>query len=216
MYDARYSCKFQKDVTTTYSNEADCLSKLTWIPPMNKVTKYYEIAHATEVGTGDAKTVTFSENDNRQCIAGESVQDRYGVDECPRNDPCNCSRIDKIDIDNDNYNQMILSASFTKYGKLRRCDSRGVYDETAKKWDNQLHPLAPCPDKRVPYYCDFPQNELFGTKENDTILDTTCGVGVYKNSTRNAIGLPHGIREYENGYDMEGFQWTIEQEDSVI
>lgn len=207
----------QKDVTTTYSNEADCLSNLTWIPPMNKVTKYYEIAHATEVGTGDAKTVTFSENDNRQCIAGESVQNRYGVDECPRNDPfCNqFPLIDKIDIDNDNYNQMILSASFTKYGKLRRCDSRGTYDETAKKWDNQLHPLAPCPDKRVPYYCDFPQNELFGTKENGTIVDTTCGVGVYKNSTRNAIGLPHGIREYENGYDMEGFQWTIEQEDSV-
>ena len=206
-----------KDVSSEFSTEEACLSNYTWVPPMNKVKKYYEISHATEVGTGDAKTVTFSENDDRQCIAGDRVQERYGITECPKSDPfCNqWPKIDKVDIDSDNYNTMILSASFTKYGKIRRCDSRGELDSATGKYDNQIYPLAPCP-AIVPYYCDYPQNELFGTKdENDALIDTTCGVGKYDNKTRNAVGLPHGIREFQNGYDMEAFQWSVEQEDSV-
>lgn len=210
------------DVTSNYSTEVECLSNLTWMKPMNRVRKYYEISRATK---NNDDTLTFTENDNRQCVAGDSVQDRYGISECPKSDPyCNqFPKIDRIDIDSDNYNQMLLSASFTKFGKLQRCDSRGVYDETLKQFDNQRYPLAPCPDKSVPYYCDFPQNELFGSKVNSTVngtttkvpLDTTCGVGLYDNKTRNSIGLPHGIREYENAFSMSAFQWSVEQEDPV-
>jgi len=206
-----------KDVSADFSTEEACLSNYTWVPPMNKVKKYYEISHATEVGEGEAKTVEFSENDDRQCIAGDSVQERYGITECPKNDPfCNqWPKIDRVDIDSDNYNTMILSASFTKYGKVRRCDSRGELDVATGKYDNQIYPLAPCPSI-VPYYCDYPQNELFGSKdENDALIDTSCGVGKYNNKTRNVVGLPHGIREFQNGYDLEAFQWSVEQEDSV-
>jgi hypothetical protein len=196
------------DVTSSYDTEEECKSPLTFVAPMNKVTKYYEINKVTESNG----VLNFEENEHRQCIAGEETKTRYGIDECPINDPfCQqFQKVDKIDIDSDNYNQMILSSSFTKIGKIRRCDSRGKYDSSAGKWDNQLYPLAPCPDDDAPYYCDYPQNELFGSG-----IDTTCGVGLYDNKTRNNVGLPHGIREFENGYDMESFQWSVEQEDSV-
>ena len=215
------------DVSATYSTQEECLSKMTYVEPMNRVTKYYEIS---KVKTENDK-VSFEENDHRQCIAGEETKARYGIDECPKNDPF-CQQfqlIDKIDIDSDNYNQMLLSSSFTKIGEIRRCDSRGVKDTASGKYDNQIYPLAPCPDQNAPYYCDYPQNALFGQEvyeydhENKSIanktfveyLDTTCGVGLYDNKTRNNVGLPHGIREFENGYDMESFQWSVEQEDSV-
>lgn len=206
------------DVTSAYPTEEACTTPFTWVPAMNRVKKYYEISKATEIDNGGGTTtLQFEENEHRQCLAGDDTKEKYGIDECPKNDPyCNqFPLLDRIDIDNDNYNQMILSASFTKYGKLRRCDSRGKVHERSGKYDNQLYPLAPCPDVDVPYYCDYPQNQFFGNTLNGTVIDTTCGVGKYDNQTRNSMGLPHGIRAYENGFDMQSFQWSVEQEDSV-
>lgn len=202
------------DVTTTFSTKAECESTFTYVAPIRNVKKYYETS------TFDEATSTFSTNDHRQCVAGSKTAARLNNDECPRNDPfCNqFPRIEQIDIDSDNYNTMTLSASFTRIGTLQRCSSTGRLDATSGKYDNTLYPLAPCPDVDEPYYCDYPQNELFGTTLNDinkTLLDTTCGVGIYDNKTRNSIGLPHGIREYENGYDNEAFQWSVETEDPV-
>jgi len=207
------------DVTAEFGTKAACESKMTFVPPVRQVKKYYETS------TYDATAKTFTANDNRQCIAGAKTAARIKDDECPINDPfCNqFPKISEIDIDSDNFNTMTLSATFTKIGELKRCSSRGAYDSVAEKYDSSLHPLAPCPLVSEPFYCDYPQNEMFGKIVNVTdngttteqVLDTTCGVGKFLNQSRNSIGLPHGIREYFNGFDNEAFQWSIETEDPV-
>ena len=45
-------------------------------------------------------------------------------------------------------------------------------------------------------------------------MNTTCGEG-YNNQTRQPSGLPHGIREYNNGFDRQAWQWSVEMEDPV-
>ena len=206
------------DVTDRYDTEEKCLSNMTWVPPMNRVKKYYEISQ-TETKTitkPDNTTETelvFKENDNRQCVAGDFVKEKYGYDECPKNDPyCNqFPKINRIDIDSDNYNHMMLSASFTKFGKLQRCDSRGAYNNQKQKYDNQLHPLAPCPTRFLTtvtflkmlclerdlkrqllplLMSTIPVMLLLFEMQNVTtayVLNTTCGAGLYDNETRNGM-----------------------------
>ena len=97
----------------------------------------------------------------------------------------------------------------------------GAKDPLTDLYDAQKYPLAPCPDDTVPYYCDFPQNSMFGMMinqingTNGTKMNTTCGEGLYNNQTRQPSGLPHGIREYNNGFDRQAWQWSVEMEDPV-
>jgi hypothetical protein len=186
------------DVSATYATEADCLSPMTFIPAVSITNTYYEMSKY------DSGTSTFTENDNRQCAAGTETQAKLnGAKECPFEDSfCNrYPRIDRVDIDNDNYNQFLLHSSFTVIGSLKQCDYLGALDTGTGLYDAQTYPLAPCPDRTNPYYCDFPQNELFG---HPNITNTTCGVGTYNNVSRNDVGLPHGIREWNNGYSKQG------------
>lgn len=197
------------DVTATYGNEADCNSKMTWVPPVSIMKTYYEMS---KYDSG-----AFTENQKRQCAAGEETQAKIGSRDCPYHDAfCNrYPKIDEVDRDNDNYNQFLLHSSFTKLGTIQQCQYLGAQDGTTGLYDAQAFPLAPCPDSSVPFYCDYPQNEMFGKMDNQTQIDTTCGAGLYDNKTRGANGLPHGIREYNNGYDRQAWQWSVEMEDPV-
>ena len=197
------------DVSATYSTEANCLSPMTFIPALSITNTYYEMSKY------NSGTSTFTENDNRQCAAGTETQAKLGGSkECPFEDSfCNrYPKIDRVDIDNDNYNQFLLHSSFTVIGSLKQCDYLGALDTGTGLYDAQTYPLAPCPDRTNPYYCDFPQNELFG---HPNVSDTTCGVGSYNNVSRNDVGLPHGIREWNNGYSKQAWQWSVEMEDPV-
>ena len=204
------------DVTATYGTEAQCLSAMTWIPALSIMPTYYEMS---KYNSGAS---SFTENNKRQCAAGVDAQAALGgAKECPYEDSfCNrYPRIDEVDRDSDNYNQFMLHSSFTTQGVIKQCDYLGALNNATSMYDAQEYPLAPCPDSSVPYYCDYPQNELFGIyinkTLNDDIVDTTCGVGKYNNESRKTNGLPHGIREYNNGYDRQAWQWSIEMEDPV-
>ncbi|MAD23095.1 MAG: hypothetical protein CMO44_02850 [Verrucomicrobiales bacterium] len=202
-----------QDVTSTYATESDCKSAMTWIPPVSIMKTYYEMS---KFDNG-----VYTENQKRQCAAGSETQTSTGSRDCPYHDPfCNrYPKIDEVDRDNDNYNQFLLHSSFTKLGNIEQCTYLGALENSSGLYDAQKYPLAPCPDSSVPYYCDFPQNEMFGKMDNSTgtptQVDTTCGVGLYNNKTRQANGLPHGIREYNNGYDRQAWQWSVEMEDPV-
>jgi hypothetical protein len=198
------------DVSSTYSTYDNCVSSMTYIPAVSITDTYYEMSNYA--------AGTFTENDHRQCAAGTETQAELGGSkECPFEDSfCNrYPRIDRVDIDNDNYNQFLLHSSFTTIGSLKQCDYLGALDGVSGEYDAQTYPLAPCPDKSDPYYCDFPQNELFGSKSGGSLVDTTCGVGTYNNVSRNDVGLPHGIREWNNGYSKQAWQWSVEMEDPV-
>ena len=144
------------DVTTTYGTEADCLSKMTWVPPVSIMKTYYEMS------TYD--NGVYTENQKRQCAAGEETQAKTGSKDCPYHDAfCNrYPKIDEVDRDNDNYNQFLLHSSFTKLGTIQQCAYLGALDSATGLYDAQTYPLAPCPDSTVPFYCDYPQNEMFG------------------------------------------------------
>ena len=175
------------DVTSTYGTEALCLSKMIWVPPVSIMKTYYEMS---KYDNGQ-----FTENQKRQCAAGEETQAKINSKDCPFHDAfCNrYPRIDEIDLDNDNYNQFLLHSSFTKLGKIKQCDYLGAKDPLTDLYDAQKYPLAPCPDDTVPYYCDFPQNSMFGMMinqingTNGTKMNTTCGEGLYNNQTRQLL-----------------------------
>ena len=101
------------------------------------------------------------QNELRMCNAEDGM-----VDLCDESDSmCHSTpRIDRIGLDNLNFDQTLVHATYSKIGKVKQCNYDGDVVAVGGKLDRQVYPLAPCPSTEQPYYCDFPRNARFGDR----------------------------------------------------